>query len=122
VDNGCYNETLVEKEIQVRGSATTLVLEKFIHDYPDLVDKQMALFLMAPLLLDSFNFDPTLKDSKWKNEDLEIFEFLLKKADVDRDTYFNDLQEAVADIDLNLKLGIANLLIKDYKTYRLISD
>ena len=77
---------------------------------------------MAPLVLDSFNFDPALKESKWKDQDLEVLNYLIKIAEVERDQYFNDLYEAVANIELNLKLGIGNILIKDYKTYRLINE
>lgn len=54
------------------GSATTLVAERFIKEFPDLVDKDFAYFLAAPIVLDSYYFDITLKDSKWTAKDAEV--------------------------------------------------
>lgn len=79
----------------------------------------MCRFLIAPLLLDSFNFDPALKGSKWTDSDLEAFQYLMSMAAIDSQEYFQDLHHAISSVELNLKLGLRNLLIKDYKTYRM---
>lgn len=57
IDNNLYLEQLKEKEIKLIGSATTLVIDKLIKEYPELIDKDFAYFLMAPIVLDSFFFD-----------------------------------------------------------------
>ncbi len=36
--------------------------------------------------------------------------------------YFKELYNAISDIELNLKLGVRSLLIKDYKSYSLINQ
>jgi outer membrane cobalamin receptor len=36
--------------------------------------------------------------------------------------YFNDLNDVKIDINMNLKLGIENILKKDYKTYYLLEQ
>lgn len=75
---------------------------------------------MAPIVLDSYYFEPNLKDSKWTDQDLAIFNYLLKIAEVDGKEYFDKLYNAISNVELNLKLGIHNLLIKDFKTYFLL--
>ncbi len=43
----------------------------------------------------------------------------MKSKDFDYKQYFSDLHHAISSIELNLKLGLRKLLIKDYKTYRM---
>jgi inorganic pyrophosphatase/exopolyphosphatase len=70
--------------------------------------------------LDSYYFDPSLKESKWTAKDAEVHEYLLNLAPVGKE-YWSYLNNAKNDIELNLKIGISNILIKDYKTYYLLN-
>ena len=121
IDCKLYEEQLVEKQIELIGSATTLVIERLMKEFPESIDAQLAHFLKAPIVLDSYNFDPSLKDSKWTEKDLEIYQRLESiegsGAIEDGKTQFERLFNAITDQDMNLKLGINNLLIKDFKTY-----
>lgn len=47
---------------------------------------------------------------------MQVHEYLLKHADVGHD-YWSAYNNAKYDIELNLKSGLRNMLIKDYKTY-----
>lgn len=60
------------------GSATTLVIERLLNEFPDSIDAELAQFLKAPIVLDSYNFDPSLKDSKWTDKDLSIYQKLME--------------------------------------------
>ena len=42
------------------------------------MDAELAQFLKAPIVLDSYNFDPSLKDSKWTDKDLSIYQKLME--------------------------------------------
>jgi hypothetical protein len=42
VDSELYKDTLIEKEIKLIGSATTLVADRFIKDFPSEVDQGLA--------------------------------------------------------------------------------
>jgi inorganic pyrophosphatase/exopolyphosphatase len=54
VDNGMYSETVKEKDIQLIGSATTLVAQRLLEQE---CCSDLALFLSAPISLDSYNFN-----------------------------------------------------------------
>lgn len=76
----------------------------------------MARFLASPIVLDSNYFDQILKDSRWTDKDLQVHSYLNNLADVGKD-YWESYNNAKFDVDLNLKSGLDNLLIKDFKTY-----
>ena len=76
VDCSKYNETLQEKQVELIGSATTLVVERLLKEFPGSIDSDLAHFLQAPIVLDSYNFEPTLKESKWTDRDLEVYKKL----------------------------------------------
>jgi inorganic pyrophosphatase/exopolyphosphatase len=76
VDNNMYSEQLVEKQIELIGSAATLVIERLLKEYPGSIDAELAHFLKAPILLDSFNFEPSLKETKWTDKDLGVYKEL----------------------------------------------
>ena len=63
VDNGLYSETLKSKEIDLIGSAATLVVNKLKNKIT--FDYDLAMFASAPILLDSYNFNEQLFGSKW---------------------------------------------------------
>ncbi|CDW75375.1 UNKNOWN [Stylonychia lemnae] len=122
IDNNLYLEQLKEKDIKLIGSATTLVIDRFMSDFLLHIDKDLAYFMLAPIVLDSFFFDENLKDSKWTQQDLDAYNYLVKVADVDGKAYFDNLYNSISSIDLNLQLGVKNLLIKDFKSYFLLND
>lgn len=79
VDNQLYLDTLIKKEIQLVGSATTLVIQN-IFGKPDILSGQsdadladLSLFLSAPISLDSYNFNQQLYQSKWTDLDKSTF-------------------------------------------------
>lgn len=124
VDNNLYSEQLIEKQIELIGSAATLAIERILKEFPEVIDAELAHFLKAPILLDSYHFEPSLKDSKWTEKDLEIYKRLdqiSEGAETSR-VMFDRLFNAITDIDMNLSLGIENLLIKDFKTYFIINQ
>ena len=121
VDNELYKEQLIEKQIELIGSATTLVIDRIIKEFPESIDIDFAYFLQAPLVLDSYYFEENLKGSKWTEKDQEVYGYLNALTKTDKE-YFNELFNAITNIELNLGLGINNLLIKDYKTYYLIEN
>ena len=96
------------------GSATTLVLNKF---EKELLTPDIVKLACAPLLLDSYNFSPNLKDSKWVDLDLKVFENLQSNTDEDLREHWNWLSQIKQEIKSNLELGCESLLIKDYKNY-----
>ena len=71
-----YTEQLLEKEIELIGSASSLVAAKFIKDFPEVLDRDMAYFLAAPIALDTYFFDEGLKGTKWTDKDLQVYQHL----------------------------------------------
>ena len=55
------------------GSAVTLVIERLLKEFPGAIDAELAQFLKAPILLDSYYFEPSLKESKWTDKDMAVF-------------------------------------------------
>jgi inorganic pyrophosphatase/exopolyphosphatase len=47
-----------------------------LNEFPDAIDAELAHFLKAPIVLDSYNFEPSLKESKWTDKDLFIYKKL----------------------------------------------
>ena len=72
-----YTDQLVEKECRLIGSATSLIVHKFIKDLQQFQDDftaqselpNLAYLLGAPIVLDSHFFKPELKDKRWTDED-----------------------------------------------------
>lgn len=80
------------------------------------IDSDLALFLSAPLSLDSSNFKLELKGSKWLEEDNEVFQKLMSvNVQLKNDPAFlyKNLNAYKTDVELNLNLGVRNLMIKD---------
>lgn len=124
VDNNMYSGQLVDKQIELIGSATTLVIERLLKEFPDSIDAELAHFLKAPIVLDSYNFEPTLKESKWTDKDMAVYKRLdeLSSGLEDGKMQFERLFNAITDVTMNLKLGFQSLLIKDFKTYYLLNQ
>lgn len=114
----------MDKQIELIGSATTLVIERLFNEFPNSIDSELAHFLKAPIVLDSYNFESSLKESKWTDKDLDIYKRLdvLSSGLEDGKLQFERLFNAITDVGMNLKLGFSNLLIKDFKTYYLLNQ
>jgi inorganic pyrophosphatase/exopolyphosphatase len=83
-----------------------MVIYRLLKEFPTSIDAELACFLQAPILLDSYYFDPSLKDSKWTDIDLEIFEMLsniqkFKDPTITRQR-FDKLFNAITDLEMNL--------------------
>jgi inorganic pyrophosphatase/exopolyphosphatase len=102
-------------------SAITLVCERFIKEFPEVLDSEMALFFAAPIVLDSYYFDESFIGSRNLEKDREVHAYLNKLADVGK-SYWEKLNQSKFDINLNMKLGLHNLLKKDFKTYYLLDN
>ena len=100
-----------------------MVAAKLLDDKDFIFDSDLALFLSAPISLDSYNFEPSLFGSKWTNVDKEIFERLQEfNLDLKQNPkeYAESLLRSKQDIKKNLELGCKENLIKDFKQYDLI--
>ena len=115
---------MIEKQIELIGSAATLAIERIMKEFPEAIDSELAHFLKSPILLDSYHFEQSLKDSKWTEKDLIIYKQLesISAGSEPSKVMFDRLFNAITDIEMNLSLGIENLLIKDFKTYFIIND
>ena len=87
VDSGLYGDTLQSKEIELVGSACSLVARQLFSNDPefqqdtitqieaqDLAD--LSLFISAPILIDSYNWAPVHYGSKWTDIDAQVFDKL----------------------------------------------
>ena len=73
VDSKLYLDTLKEeREIRLVGSAATLVIGNLMKTDAK-IDSDLALFMSAPLTLDSSNFNKELFNLKWTDEDVQVF-------------------------------------------------
>ena len=52
------------KNIQKVGSAITLVAEMY-QEHPELVNDEIKDMICSTILIDTFNFDPKLKENRW---------------------------------------------------------
>ena len=52
------------------------MIERLLSEFPGSIDAELAHFLKAPIVLDSYNFEPTLKESKWTDKDLNVYKKL----------------------------------------------
>ena len=131
IDMNLYKDSLVEKEIKLIGSASTLVINKLLASEDkffakdDASNSDLALFLSAPISLDSYNFEPNLYKSKWTDEDKSTFAKLQEfNTDLKQNAnfYSQTLLASKQDVKKNLELGCKENLIKDFKVYDLIED
>jgi len=75
-DNELYQDNIYEREIEKVGSSCTLVARKMLKKLEKLNDEEkaeFAMFLSAPISLDTYNFHQDLKGNKWKEEDSKSF-------------------------------------------------
>ena len=99
-DNNAYPESqLKEKIVKFIGSACSIVAIKMKEDAhlfseDDLTgDKNFAYFFAAAVVLDTYNFKPALKNSKWQVEDFTAYEWLSAHAPIGKE-YFDNMHDA----------------------------
>lgn len=114
---------LVYKDNQVCGSAASLVSKLILNDESmrdQLVDKNVAWVLSAPILIDTVNFKESLKGKKWKDIDHEVYN-KIKEIGGDQipSDYFDTLYHLKTDKKNNVELGWHLLQRKDYKNYKI---
>jgi inorganic pyrophosphatase/exopolyphosphatase len=114
---------LEHKDVRFCGAAGTLVVKEMLEDtiWKDiLIDKHVALFACAPILIDTVNFKEKMRGKKWDQVDEDVFKQLKEIAgDHIPDDYFQNLYIKKTDIETNIKLGFHLLARKDYKNYKL---
>jgi hypothetical protein len=66
---------MITKQIEVIGSAITLVGERIQKMGPELIDDIVANMILSTVSLDTFNFDPKLEHVRWVYRDKEIFDY-----------------------------------------------
>jgi exopolyphosphatase len=109
-------KTLKVKDIVAVGSCATLVAEQFFNVSPSCIDSHIATLLLAPILIDTANFDKTL--ARGTSRDRDMADKLLATgithfASADR--LFHATQDAKTDIS---SLNTTDLLRKDYKEWK----
>ena len=96
----------------------------------DLFDKELfdkdtkinfAYLFGAAIILDAHNFDETLRDSKWTNEDEKARDFFNNFTTLDA-TYYDRMELNKHDAEMALGLGFQGNLRRDYKQYGLEKD
>jgi inorganic pyrophosphatase/exopolyphosphatase len=106
-----------EKVLQFCGSACSmainLIFENKMED--EILTSEICQFFVPAILIDTENFKPSLKGTKWGEPD-ELAIFRINR--VMMRNYYNDLLNKKTDRKLNLELGLELMLKKDYKNYQ----
>jgi len=125
IDNECYKDTLVEKEVRFIGSACSLLAlmfqkdkHLFAEDLAPSDEPNFAYLLAAAVVLDSYNFLESIKNKKWNDDDIVAHKFLAETADVGLE-YWRTLNNAKFDSEAALELGMKGNMVRDYKKYDL---
>ena len=113
VDQGAYMES--DRTVEFCGSACSMAINLIFKDnLESILSKDICLFFSAAIFLDTENFKPCLKGTKWGDIDESA---LMKITRLMNDEYFNILLSKKTDRELNLSLGLDLILKKDYKNY-----
>jgi len=105
-----------EKILQFCGSACSMAINLIFENNLDeeILTKEICHFFISAILIDTENFKPSLKNTKWGEPD-ELAMFRINR--VIMRNYYNDLINKKTDRKLNLELGLDLMLRKDYKNY-----
>ena len=103
------------KTIVFCGSACSIPINMIFKDnLEDILNKDICKFFSAAILLDTENFKPSLKNTKWSAIDEEAFQNINRKIFSE---YYDKLINLKTDRKANIELGLELILKKDYKNY-----
>lgn len=105
------------KIVEFCGSACSMGLDLIFKDNlaEAILTKEICLFFSAAILIDTENFKPSLKGTKWSNIDEDVFMKINRTIVND---YYNLLINLKTDRNANIELGLDLILKKDYKNYQ----
>mmetsp|Transcript_50636 Transcript_50636/g.58053 ORF Transcript_50636/g.58053 Transcript_50636/m.58053 type:complete len:385 (+) Transcript_50636:50-1204(+) len=107
-----------EKQIELIGSATTFVAERFLNMTDFQINEKLSTLMGSPILIDCINFPESLKGTRWKEKDLAIYNSLATQSDPKLDDEYFDILNAIKfDEEKNIALGLQQNLRKDYKKF-----
>ncbi len=105
-------EDIGHRVIEPVGSCATLVAEQILDGCPELLDKNLARFLLGPVLLDTVNLDPS--KGRCREKDSIVGGELLRLGEICRTQFLEQLTEKRTDIS---SLTPDELMAKDLKIY-----
>jgi len=125
---------LQRKKIEKIGSTTTLVFEELWATFDEVkqeVGTEVFWPLLSTLLTDTFNLNPKEKDVRWVEKDVwaktklcsllkdskEFPQWMDANGEVNCDLIFGTLSSLKFDAEMNPKLGMEQLFLKDYKAF-----
>ena len=84
-------------------------------------DKNFAYFFAAAVVLDTYNFKPALKNSKWQDEDFTAYEWLSSHAPIGKE-YFDNMHDTKFSQEIAIELGVLGNLHRDFKNYTICRE
>ncbi|XP_014476731.1 PREDICTED: protein prune homolog isoform X1 [Dinoponera quadriceps] len=98
--------------VEIVGSCTSLVARDILQKNPDMLDAQLASFLIGPILVDTYNM--SAKGGRVTATDVDVINKLeqLGRLRTDRTEVFNKIMNAKTDIS---ELTVEELMLKDLK-------
>lgn len=121
-------EQSLQKTIKKAGSCCSILTEtiedsdKKLH----LLGKPLLFGILSTILLDTLNFDPKLKENRWVQKDLDLFNLLKSHLNdhelygehvKDKDIFYKNLINLKYSEKQNLLLNIDLIFTKDLKTF-----
>ena len=125
--NAYPKEQNVEKNIRKAGSCCSIMTE-IIEDSCcklERIDKMIVFGLYTTILIDTLNFDPKLKENRWVEKDLALFErlaMMLKEDEkyhkfLKKEQFYKELINLKYSEKHNLNLCLETIFDKDLKTF-----
>jgi inorganic pyrophosphatase/exopolyphosphatase len=107
-----------EKILKFCGSACSLVINLIFENHLDneILSKEICHFFSSAILIDTENFKPSLKGTKWSEEVDGLA--VMNMTRVINKSMYEDLLNKKVDKKLNMELGLELMLRKDYKNYQ----
>ena len=104
-----------KKIVEFCGSACSLALNLiYQNNLQETLTKEICHFFSAAILIDTENFKPALKGTKWSQIDEDAFLQMNRTVFYE---YYNQLINLKTDRKVNIELGLDLILKKDYKNY-----
>lgn len=111
IESGQYDQA-VEKTIQPAGSTATLVWNLFFQNHPDALDRNLARFLLAPILIDTALLGDPVKTTTL---DQQAAKWLRDRAQINITVFYDLLQAKKRNLS---HLTAQEILKKDFKAWR----